>query len=261
MTLLISVLLIASGWFLISCKWEYDRQESLAKLESELRSGNWASANDATRRLITIIIYRDCKGIPCVSPALRKEFPVGQFLYEITTKRLQKSGVQITLGSIESFSTEDIEKFPINKLQAIDNLWTKYSEGRFGFSVQASIYKKYGKTSNRSIKDDEFVLNEIQDERWTLPAGSKVKPSEIKLWRRIQFLDYAEKYEKDLLLKLGWMVRQNVPHYPPVCLCFQSKDMNPDIVGMFPCSLSNNFFCTAISFLLWRKLLRGSIID
>lgn len=261
MTLLISVLLIAFGWFLISCKWEYDRQESLEELERKLRSGDWKGANYATSRILTIIIYRDCKGIPCVSPSLRKEFPVGQFLYEITTKRLQKSGVQITLGSIESFSTEDIEKFPINKLQAIDNLWTKYSEGRFGFSVQASIYKKHGKTSNRSIEDDEFVLNQIQDERWTLPAGSKVKPSKIKLWRRIQFLDYAEKYEKDLLLKLGWMVRQNVPHYPQVRLCFDSKDMNPEIVGMFPCCLSNDFFCTAISFLLWRKLLRGSVID
>lgn len=261
MTLLIFLLLIASGWFLISCKWEYDRQESLAELESKLRSGDWQGANHVTRRLITIIIYRDCKGIPCVSPSLRKEFPVGQFLYKITNKKQQELGIQISLGSTESFSTEEIEKFPMDKLQAIDNLWTKYSAGKFGFSVQASIYKKYGKTSNRSIRNDEFTLNEIRDERWTLPVGSRVKASQIKLWSRIQFLDYAEKYEKNLLLKLGWMVRQNDPHYPQVRLCFQSKDMNPNILGMFPCSLSNDFFCTAISFLLWRKLLRGSIVD
>lgn len=261
MMFLIFLLLIASGWFLISCKGEYEKQESLVELENKLRSGDWESANNATSRLITIIIYRDCKGIPCVSPALRKEFPVGKFLYEVINRRQEKAGIVISLGSIESCSTEEIEKFPMDKLQAIDNLWTKYSQGKFGFSVQASIYKQYGKTSNRSIRDDEFTLNEIQDKRWNLPAGSKVKSSQIKLWHRIQFLDYAEKYEKDLLLNLGWMVRQNVPHYPPVRLCFQSKDLNPDIVGMFPCTLSKDFFCTAISFFLWRKMLRGSIID
>ncbi|MCT7981334.1 GUN4 domain-containing protein [Laspinema olomoucense] len=261
MTFLIFLLFIASGWFFISCKWEYDRQESLVELESKLRSGDWEGANYATSEIITIIIYRDCKGIPCVCPSLRKEFPVGKFLYETINRRQEKLGIELTLGSIESFSTEEIEKFPMDKLQAIDNLWTKYSQGRFGFSVQASIYKQYGTTSNRSIRNDEFTLNEVQDKRWTLPAESKVKASQIKLWRRIQFLDYVEKYEKNLLLELNWMVRQNVPHYPPVAWCFQSKDMNPDIVGMFPCSLSRDFFCSAISFLLWRKLLRGSAID
>ncbi|MDJ1179229.1 GUN4 domain-containing protein [Roseofilum sp. BLCC_M91] len=251
MTFLIFLLFIASGWFLISCKWEYDRQESLVKLESQLRSGDWEGANHATRRILAIIIYRDCKGIPCVSPSLRKQFPVGKFLYETINRRQQKLGIDMNLGSTEHFSTEEIEKFPMDKLQAIDNIWTKYSQGRFGFSVQASIYKQYEITSNRSIRNDEFTLND----------GSKVKASQVKLWYDIQFLDYVEKYEKKLLLELNWMVRQNVPHYPSVRLCIESKDLNPDIVGMFPCSLSNNFFCSPISFFLWRKLLRGSVID
>ncbi|MEA5618263.1 serine/threonine-protein kinase [Cronbergia sp. UHCC 0137] len=38
------------------------------------------------------------------------------------------------------FSPGDLEKFPCEDLQIIDRLWTKYSGGRFGFSVQAEIY-------------------------------------------------------------------------------------------------------------------------
>jgi hypothetical protein len=87
MTFLIFLLFIASGWFLISCKWEYDRQESLEELERKLRSGDWEGANFSTSRILAIIIYRDCKGIPCVSPSLRKEFPVGKFLYETINRR------------------------------------------------------------------------------------------------------------------------------------------------------------------------------
>jgi len=264
MTLLIFLLLIASGWFLISCKWEYDRQESLAKLESKLRSGDWRGANHETGRLITIIIYRDCKGIPCVSPSLRKEFPVGQFLYKITTKRLQKSGVDISLGARDYFSTEEIERFPINKLKAMDNLWKKYSQGQFGFSVQASIYQQYGKTSNRSIRNDEFQLNDV--------AKMRVKPSQIKKWRNINFFDYMEKHEKDLLLKLGWMHTYiNDIGLPVVCFSFsfnldESSEVSSTYLtpvrGMFPCNLgSGGALSTPTSFLLWRKLLRGSVID
>jgi serine/threonine protein kinase len=34
----------------------------------------------------------------------------------------------------------DIESIPCQDLQTIDQLWTKYSKGRFGFSIQAQIY-------------------------------------------------------------------------------------------------------------------------
>lgn len=37
---------------------------------------------------------------------------------------------------------EDIAEFPSLDLDTIDNLWTKYSDERFGFSVQSRIWKK-----------------------------------------------------------------------------------------------------------------------
>ncbi|AKE64310.1 serine/threonine kinase [Microcystis aeruginosa NIES-2549] len=41
---------------------------------------------------------------------------------------------------------EDMDNFPYEDLRTIDQLWVKYSGGRFGFSVQAKIYCELGGT-------------------------------------------------------------------------------------------------------------------
>ncbi|MEG3901731.1 serine/threonine-protein kinase [Microcoleus sp. B4-C5] len=41
-------------------------------------------------------------------------------------------------------SNNDIEKFPCDDLRTIDQLWVKYSQGRFGFSVQKEIWLSVG---------------------------------------------------------------------------------------------------------------------
>jgi hypothetical protein len=41
---------------------------------------------------------------------------------------------------------EDAEKFPCDKLRSIDQLWLKYSGGKFGISVQQQIYQSLGGT-------------------------------------------------------------------------------------------------------------------
>ncbi|MBG0744958.1 MAG: GUN4 domain-containing protein [Cylindrospermopsis raciborskii KL1] len=43
---------------------------------------------------------------------------------------------------------EDAEKFPCDKLRSIDQLWLKYSGGKFGISVQQQIYQSLGGTAN-----------------------------------------------------------------------------------------------------------------
>jgi serine/threonine-protein kinase len=47
---------------------------------------------------------------------------------------------------------EDIDNFPCEDLRTIDQLWVKYSNGRFGFSVQKRIYKSLGGTRSYDIK-------------------------------------------------------------------------------------------------------------
>jgi len=56
-------------------------------------------------------------------------------------------------------NTESIEKFPCEDLRTIDQLWVKYSNGRFGFSVQKRIYQSLGGTS----KYDEKVWERFGD--------------------------------------------------------------------------------------------------
>jgi hypothetical protein len=42
----------------------------------------------------------------------------------------------------------DIEQFPCRDLRNIDSLWVKYSQGRFGFSVQKKIWESCGSPSS-----------------------------------------------------------------------------------------------------------------
>ncbi|MGL4497919.1 MAG: GUN4 domain-containing protein [Planktothrix sp.] len=47
---------------------------------------------------------------------------------------------------------EDIDSFPSEDLRTIDQLWVKYSNGRFGFSVQKRIYQSLGGTRSYEEK-------------------------------------------------------------------------------------------------------------
>jgi hypothetical protein len=51
---------------------------------------------------------------------------------------------------------ESIEKFPCTDLHTIDQLWLKYSNGRFGFSVQKrileSFWESFGKNPDADYK-------------------------------------------------------------------------------------------------------------
>lgn len=46
----------------------------------------------------------------------------------------------------------DIDNFPGEDLRILDQLWLNYSKGRFGFSVQAQIYRSLGGTRNYDEK-------------------------------------------------------------------------------------------------------------
>lgn len=48
--------------------------------------------------------------------------------------------------------TESIDNFPCEDLRTIDQLWVKYSNGRFGLSVQKRIYQSLGGTRERDYE-------------------------------------------------------------------------------------------------------------
>lgn len=51
-----------------------------------------------------------------------------------------------------TITEEEIDNFPHEDLRTIDQLWVKYSNGRFGFSVQKKIYQGLGGRRNYNRK-------------------------------------------------------------------------------------------------------------
>ena len=62
---------------------------------------------------------------------------------------------------------EDIDNFPCEDLRAIDGLWVKYSNGRFGFSVQKAgqPHKIFGNVGIRVSDFTKTILFSLKDDR------------------------------------------------------------------------------------------------
>jgi len=91
---------------LLSKENALDQKKYYNRLEYFLSSNQWKVANIETERLI------------------------------ITTANREKEGGYLT--------ENDWSKFPCTDLRKIDQLWMKYSKGRFGFSVQKQIWESVG---------------------------------------------------------------------------------------------------------------------
>jgi eukaryotic-like serine/threonine-protein kinase len=70
---------------------------------------------------------------------------------------------------------ESIEEFPYEDLQTIDQLWVKYSNGHFGFSVQQRIYENVRESS----EDDSEVWQTFRDMVGWLKKGEKFHYSHL----------------------------------------------------------------------------------
>ncbi|NEQ40532.1 MAG: GUN4 domain-containing protein [Okeania sp. SIO3I5] len=85
------------------------------------------------------------KGIPSKYFKLRQFLAAGEWKEaDMETYRVM---LQVAGRKKEgSLGETDIEKFPGEDLHIIDQLWVKYSLGKFGFSVQKKIYQNLGGT-------------------------------------------------------------------------------------------------------------------
>jgi transcriptional regulator with XRE-family HTH domain len=59
------------------------------------------------------------------------------------------------------FTTEHIENFPCQDLQTIDQLWKKYSNERFGLSIQKRIWESVGGTSDADYRTVCYFGNHV----------------------------------------------------------------------------------------------------
>jgi len=67
-------------------------------------------------------------------------------------------------------NTESIDNFPCEDLRTIDQLWVKYSNGHFGFSVQKRIYQSLRGTRELDVEVWEKFGDQVgwrKNNRWT----------------------------------------------------------------------------------------------
>jgi flagellar biosynthesis chaperone FliJ len=83
---------------------------------------------------------------------------------------------------IEDLTPEDIRNFPCNAIATIDELWLRYSQKRFGFSVQLDLYQKLGGTLDSTLEQDRKLIEKL---------GEQVGWRENQQWRKCDELDYS----------------------------------------------------------------------
>ena len=83
---------------------------------------------------------------------------------------------------IEEITPDDVRQYSCNDLRVLDGLWLKYSNSRFGFSVQLQIYQKVGGTRETLIEQDrEMIIEMGRCVGWW--AGDR--------WKKCDQLDYS----------------------------------------------------------------------
>jgi hypothetical protein len=102
-------------------------------------------------------------------------------------RQADRETIQVILSvteapDLESISPNDVRQFPCHELHVIDRLWTNYSQGRFGFSVQAQLYQSVGGSLETTIAQDYSVIERFGDR-----VGWRVNGN----WQKCNDLDYT----------------------------------------------------------------------
>jgi len=78
----------------------------------------------------------------------------------------------------ENLIPDDVIKFPCSVINLIDRLWIKYSNGRFGFSIQKKVYESMGGTFDIS-QIDMKVLHKTAEELGLRLNGKDIPYQEL----------------------------------------------------------------------------------
>ena len=115
------------------------RQSKYQELEGFLAAANWQQADQETVRRMLEAMGKEYNTYKMWEELVRKKYKI------LSWQTFETKGEQYV-------SVEDIENFPSEDLRIIDHLWVKYSDGRFGFSVQKRIYQSLGGTKEYDEK-------------------------------------------------------------------------------------------------------------
>jgi hypothetical protein len=77
---------------------------------------------------------------------------------ETRLKLIQLAGEEAVLRDWVYFT--EVKDIPVADLKTIDNLWSSYSEGRYGYSVQKKVWIKNRKVWSKMFKEIDWVQGE-----------------------------------------------------------------------------------------------------
>ncbi|MBD2644534.1 GUN4 domain-containing protein, partial [Aphanizomenon sp. FACHB-1401] len=100
---------------------------------------------------------------------------------DLETFEILKSlcGYEISPNPAWSLNIEEIVNIPCSHLHTINNLWVKYSKGRFGYRVQLNILRKLGFQKNGNEEQMSQCLENFMDKiKWN--TGTSVLNFTIK---------------------------------------------------------------------------------
>ena len=69
-------------------------------------------------------------------------------------------GVALLSGKLTGWY-EPIKQYPCHNLETLDNLWLKYSDGRFGLSVQQQIFERIAAQSKDEFRTYDAFMDEV----------------------------------------------------------------------------------------------------
>ena len=82
-------------------------------------------------------------------------------------------------AELDAITPEDIQRFPCNAITVIDQLWRKYSNNRFGFSLQVRIYQSVGGSMDTiRAQRIEFLQRTGEKTGWR-KDGKRVEPDDF----------------------------------------------------------------------------------
>lgn len=82
---------------------------------------------------------------------------------------------------LDNLMPEQVAQMSCSELQVIDQLWQRYSNGRYGFGVQVRIYQEEGGDIETAIAQDQRVMVRL---------GRRVGWREGERWLQCDQLDY-----------------------------------------------------------------------
>jgi GUN4-like/Caspase domain len=109
------------------------------RLEEYLKRQQWCEADAETYQLILVIGEQHSNKVPT-----NQLLKIYRQLVGMLCKRLFKRESLAGNDTFNGFTSRDLQSFPRDALVSIDELWVRYSHGRFGFSVQRGIYLSLG---------------------------------------------------------------------------------------------------------------------